>query len=198
MDGSGTLTLRTSLDGDYVRVEIGDTGPGVPAENRQRIFEPFFTTKPWGREAGWDWTSPTGSSSSGTAGTSRSIRHPGDNLRRAPSADRAARRMTRVSGRNVRRPRARRKDPHVPSRRLRPRSLAARRLLGVMGRASSAARATSPMPRAGRVTAPPSTRRGRHPRTSPGRASTTSSRTTPRPSRRWTQSRSSSATRSVG
>ena len=52
MDGSGTLTLRTSLDGEYVRVEIGDTGPGVPPEIRQRIFEPFFTTKPVGQGSG--------------------------------------------------------------------------------------------------------------------------------------------------
>jgi signal transduction histidine kinase len=52
MDGSGTLTLRTSLDGDHVRVEIGDTGPGVPPEIRQRIFEPFFTTKPVGQGTG--------------------------------------------------------------------------------------------------------------------------------------------------
>ena len=52
MDGSGTLTIRTCLDGDCVRVEIGDTGPGIPAELRQRIFEPFFTTKPVGQGTG--------------------------------------------------------------------------------------------------------------------------------------------------
>jgi len=52
MDGNGTLTIRTSLDGDHVRVEIGDTGPGIPAALRQRIFEPFFTTKPVGKGTG--------------------------------------------------------------------------------------------------------------------------------------------------
>ena len=52
MDGAGTLTIRTSQDGDCVRVEIGDTGPGIPAELRQRIFEPFFTTKPVGQGTG--------------------------------------------------------------------------------------------------------------------------------------------------
>jgi signal transduction histidine kinase len=52
MDGAGTLTIRTSRDGDRVRVEIGDTGPGVPPQLRQRIFEPFFTTKPVGYGTG--------------------------------------------------------------------------------------------------------------------------------------------------
>ncbi|HZD69284.1 MAG TPA: ATP-binding protein [Actinomycetes bacterium] len=52
MNGHGTLTVRTSMDGDRARVEIGDTGPGVPERLRQRIFEPFFTTKPVGQGTG--------------------------------------------------------------------------------------------------------------------------------------------------
>jgi signal transduction histidine kinase len=52
MNGTGTLTVRTGMEGDQVFVEFGDTGPGVPPEVRERIFEPFFTTKPVGEGTG--------------------------------------------------------------------------------------------------------------------------------------------------
>jgi signal transduction histidine kinase len=52
MGEAGVLTVRTGLDRDQVFVEIGDTGPGVPPEIRDRIFEPFFTTKPVGEGTG--------------------------------------------------------------------------------------------------------------------------------------------------
>jgi signal transduction histidine kinase len=52
MEGSGTLTIRTARDDNTVRVEICDTGPGIPPELRRRIFEPFFTTKPVGQGTG--------------------------------------------------------------------------------------------------------------------------------------------------
>ncbi|MEU4394581.1 ATP-binding protein [Kribbella sp. NPDC023855] len=52
MNGSGTLTIRTKRDGAFAVVEIGDTGPGIPADIRTRIFEPFFTTKPIGEGTG--------------------------------------------------------------------------------------------------------------------------------------------------
>ncbi len=52
MGGKGTLTVRTGREQDGVVVEVGDTGPGVPAELQRRIFEPFFTTKDVGHGTG--------------------------------------------------------------------------------------------------------------------------------------------------
>jgi signal transduction histidine kinase len=52
MNGTGTLTIRTSLDRDQLLIEFADTGPGVPPDIQARIFEPFFTTKPVGQGTG--------------------------------------------------------------------------------------------------------------------------------------------------
>ena len=52
MDGHGTLTIRTARQGNMVRVEIGDDGPGIAEENLSRICTPFFTTKPFGQGTG--------------------------------------------------------------------------------------------------------------------------------------------------
>jgi PAS domain S-box-containing protein len=39
------MSIRTSRDGDGVRMAIADRGAGLPTENSERVFEPFFTTK---------------------------------------------------------------------------------------------------------------------------------------------------------
>jgi hypothetical protein len=45
MERGGTLTVRTVSDHKTVRVEVADTGQGIPPENLTRIYDPFFTTK---------------------------------------------------------------------------------------------------------------------------------------------------------
>jgi GAF domain-containing protein len=51
-DAGGQLTVRSRLVAGRIRIEVEDTGPGVPAEIRTRIFDPFFTTKPVGKGTG--------------------------------------------------------------------------------------------------------------------------------------------------
>jgi signal transduction histidine kinase len=52
MPNSGSITLRTKVDGDAVRLEVSDTGTGIPLALQSRVFDPFFTTKDQGTGLG--------------------------------------------------------------------------------------------------------------------------------------------------
>jgi two-component system NtrC family sensor kinase len=45
MPQGGSLTVRTTEEGDEVAIDIIDTGVGIPENVLSHIFEPFFTTK---------------------------------------------------------------------------------------------------------------------------------------------------------
>jgi two-component system cell cycle sensor histidine kinase/response regulator CckA len=67
MPSGGTVTIKTANEsvtqasalgtaimpaGDYVRIEVADTGTGMSKEIQSKIFDPFFTTKPVGQGTG--------------------------------------------------------------------------------------------------------------------------------------------------
>ena len=48
IEGSGTITVGTRLEGDLVHIWVADTGPGIRTEDRQKVLKQGFTTKPLG------------------------------------------------------------------------------------------------------------------------------------------------------
>ena len=42
---SGEVQIRTFVREEHIKIEISDTGKGIPTENLDRIFDPGFTTK---------------------------------------------------------------------------------------------------------------------------------------------------------
>ena len=52
MEGRGLVTIRTIAAGEYVRIDICDSGIGMGPEVQSRIFEPFFTTRDVGEGKG--------------------------------------------------------------------------------------------------------------------------------------------------
>ncbi len=52
MNNQGTLKISVTQQETYLKVQITDSGCGIPEEIMPRIFEPFFTTKPAGEGSG--------------------------------------------------------------------------------------------------------------------------------------------------
>jgi signal transduction histidine kinase len=46
------LIITTKKEGDFLNVQLTDSGTGIPAEIQEKIFDPFFTTKAIGKGTG--------------------------------------------------------------------------------------------------------------------------------------------------
>lgn len=52
IEGEGTITVRTTMEGDVVHIAVRDTGSGIPPEVRTKIFSAGFSTKALGEGTG--------------------------------------------------------------------------------------------------------------------------------------------------
>jgi signal transduction histidine kinase len=52
MPTGGTLSISAAEHSGGIRLEVADTGGGIPSEVVERLFEPWVTTKPIGQGTG--------------------------------------------------------------------------------------------------------------------------------------------------
>src|SRR5580704_6968108 len=52
MPNGGQLQLTLSRRGEMAEITVGDTGKGIPTEDKQKVFQLFFTTRPGGSGIG--------------------------------------------------------------------------------------------------------------------------------------------------
>jgi len=52
MSEGGSISVRTHLEDSWVRIDVKDTGCGMPREVMEKVFFPFFTTKGVGKGTG--------------------------------------------------------------------------------------------------------------------------------------------------
>jgi two-component system sensor histidine kinase PilS (NtrC family) len=52
MPDGGELSVTASVGDDRLRLQVSDTGVGIPPEDLEHVFEPFFSTKPEGSGLG--------------------------------------------------------------------------------------------------------------------------------------------------
>ena len=45
MAAGGIIKIRAFADDEFVYIQIGDTGEGIPQENLRKVFQPYFSTK---------------------------------------------------------------------------------------------------------------------------------------------------------
>jgi signal transduction histidine kinase len=52
MKSGGIIRIRAFSDDEFVYIQVGDTGEGIPQENLRKVFQPYFSTKQDGHGLG--------------------------------------------------------------------------------------------------------------------------------------------------